>query len=40
MHQAGSDSLLTGMTFFKLKEMFFEDHIDESKYSGHIYGLI
>ena len=23
-HQAGSDSLLTGQTFFKMKEMFFE----------------
>jgi len=38
-HQAGSDSLLTGMTFFRMKEMFFEDNIDESKYSGHLYGF-
>ena len=38
-HQAGSDSLLTGQTFFKMKEMFFEDDIDDSKYSGHLYGL-
>ena len=30
-HQAGSDSLLTGQTFFKMKEMFFEDDIDDSK---------
>ena len=26
-HQAGSDSLLTGQTFFKMKEMFFEGMI-------------
>lgn len=38
-HQAGSDSLLTGMVFFKMREMFFEDHIDDVKYCGHLYGL-
>jgi len=38
-HQAGSDSLLTGQTFFKMKELFFEDDIDDSKYCGHLYGL-
>ncbi|XP_044538651.1 CCR4-NOT transcription complex subunit 7-like isoform X2 [Gracilinanus agilis] len=38
-HQAGSDSLLTGMTFFKMREMFFEDYIDDAKYSGYLYGL-
>lgn len=38
-HQAGSDSLLTGLVFFKMKEMFFEDHIDDVKYCGHLYGL-
>ncbi|XP_056665783.1 CCR4-NOT transcription complex subunit 7-like isoform X3 [Monodelphis domestica] len=38
-HQAGSDSLLTGLTFFKMREMFFEDHIDDAKYSGYLYGL-
>jgi len=38
-HQAGSDSLLTGQTFFKMKEMFFEDDIDDSKYCGHLCGL-
>lgn len=38
-HQAGSDSLLTGQLFFKMREMFFEDHIDDAKYSGHLYGL-
>nr|CAD7438336.1 unnamed protein product [Timema bartmani]CAD7587710.1 unnamed protein product [Timema genevievae] len=39
-HQAGSDSLLTGMTFFKMREMFFEDNIDDSKYRGQLYGLL
>lgn len=38
-HQAGSDSLLTGVTFFKMKEMFFEDQIDAGRFSGHLYGL-
>lgn len=38
-HQAGSDSLLTGMAFFKMREMFFEDNIDNAKYCGHLYGL-
>jgi len=38
-HQAGSDSLVTGMTFFRMKELFFEDNIDETKYSGHLYGF-
>ncbi|KPM11474.1 CCR4-NOT transcription complex subunit 7-like protein [Sarcoptes scabiei] len=36
-HQAGSDSLLTGETFFKLKEMYFENDIEEKRYSGFIY---
>jgi len=38
-HQAGSDSLLTGAAFFKMKEMFFEDNIDDDKYCGHLFGL-
>ncbi|KAG4069022.1 hypothetical protein HA402_008333 [Bradysia odoriphaga] len=38
-HQAGSDSHLTGMAFFKMREMFFEDNIDKNKYCGHLYGL-
>lgn len=38
-HQAGSDSLLTGMAFFKMRELFFEDNIDKNKYCGHLYGL-
>lgn len=38
-HQAGSDSLLTGAAFFKMRELFFEDNIDDAKYLGHLYGL-
>ncbi|PVU93573.1 hypothetical protein BB561_003178 [Smittium simulii] len=38
-HQAGSDSLLTAATFFKLRKKYFEDMIDDSKYLGHLYGL-
>lgn len=38
-HQAGSDSLLTGAAFFNMREMFFEDNIDDAKYCGHLYGL-
>ncbi|XP_074603900.1 CCR4-NOT transcription complex subunit Pop2 [Brevipalpus obovatus] len=38
-HQAGSDSLLTGAAFFKMREMFFEDNIDDAKYCGQLYGL-
>ncbi|KOB73411.1 Ccr4-associated factor [Operophtera brumata] len=36
-HQAGSDSHLTGMAFFKINEIFFDDNIESS--SGHLYGL-
>lgn len=39
-HQAGSDSLLTGEAFFKMKEMFFEDNIDDIKYCNQLYGLV
>eukprot|EP01132_Coremiostelium_polycephalum_P005081 gene5081-6325_t len=38
-HQAGSDSLLTGTTFFKMRKMFFENQIDDNKYQGILYGL-
>lgn len=37
-HQAGSDSLLTAATFFKMRGKFFEDAID-SKMMGVLYGL-
>ncbi|CAO3584280.1 unnamed protein product [Absidia cylindrospora] len=38
-HQAGSDSLLTCSAFFKMRQMFFEDKIDDQKYLGYLYGL-
>ena len=38
-HQAGSDSLLTSATFFRMKEQYFDDHLDDSKYLGVIYGM-
>jgi len=38
-HQAGSDSLLTSATFFKMRSMFFENSIDDAKFLGVLYGL-
>ena len=38
-HQAGSDSLLTCQSFFKIRHMFFEERIDDSKYRGLLFGL-
>lgn len=38
-HQAGSDSLLTCFTFFKMMSTFFENKIDEQKNIGIVYGL-
>ncbi|WFD29541.1 CCR4-NOT core DEDD RNase subunit [Malassezia sp. CBS 17886] len=38
-HQAGSDSLLTAATFFKLRDRFFDGLIDDSKHLGCIYGF-
>ncbi|KAF9364307.1 CCR4-NOT transcription complex subunit 7 [Mortierella sp. NVP85] len=38
-HQAGSDSLLTCSAFFKMRQIFFDDIIDDSKYLGYLYGL-
>lgn len=38
-HQAGSDSLLTAATFFKMKSSFFEDQIDDDKFKGVLFGL-
>lgn len=38
-HQAGSDSLLTGQAFFKMRSLFFEDVVDPDKFSGKIWGL-
>ncbi|KAJ5665019.1 uncharacterized protein N7477_007467 [Penicillium maclennaniae] len=38
-HQAGSDSLVTGEIYWKMRQLIFGGSIDESKYSGQIWGL-
>ncbi|KAL3476940.1 ribonuclease H-like domain-containing protein [Aspergillus californicus] len=38
-HQAGSDSLVTGEIYWKMRQMIFNGMIDETKYSGQIWGL-
>jgi len=38
-HQAGSDSLLTQATFFKMRSLFFENDLDSSKHLNILYGL-
>jgi len=38
-HQAGSDSLLTAATFFKMRASFFENKIDDDKFLGVLFGL-
>ncbi|PIL22848.1 hypothetical protein GSI_15543 [Ganoderma sinense ZZ0214-1] len=38
-HQAGSDSLLTASTFFKMREEYFNDTLDDPELSGKLYGL-
>ncbi|KAG6889812.1 hypothetical protein C0992_003927 [Termitomyces sp. T32_za158] len=38
-NQAGSDSLLIATTFFKIRELYFNDQIDHVEYSGKLYGL-
>lgn len=38
-HQAGSDSLLTAATFFKMRSIFFENNIDDDKFMGVLFGL-
>eukprot|EP00164_Ancoracysta_twista_P003893 GFYU01005219.1.p1 GENE.GFYU01005219.1~~GFYU01005219.1.p1 ORF type:complete len:285 (-),score=57.89 GFYU01005219.1:1000-1854(-) len=38
-HQAGSDSLLTAATFFKMREAIFSNNLDATKYSGILFGL-
>eukprot|EP00039_Didymoeca_costata_P019227 m.336707 g.336707 ORF g.336707 m.336707 type:complete len:271 (+) comp17938_c0_seq1:202-1014(+) len=37
-HQAGSDSMLTGQAFFKMRSLFFEGIIDNERYNGMLYG--
>jgi CCR4-NOT transcription complex subunit 7/8 len=38
-HQAGSDSLLTGQIYFKMKEKIFGGIVEEDKYTGQVWGL-
>ncbi|KAI0338930.1 CAF1-domain-containing protein [Trametopsis cervina] len=38
-YQAGSDSLLTASTFFKMRELYFNDTIDDAEYNAKLYGL-
>lgn len=38
-HQAGSDSLVTSLSFFKMRRLFFDDQIEDTKYLGVLYGL-
>lgn len=38
-HQAGSDSLVTGEIYWKMRQIVFNGTIDESKYSGQVWGL-
>ncbi|CDZ98508.1 mRNA deadenylase subunit [Phaffia rhodozyma] len=38
-HQAGSDSLLTAATFFKMRKVFFEDKIEDEFYRNFLYGF-
>src|SRR5262249_24849369 len=38
-HQAGSDSLLTGQVYFKMREKIFNGTIEEDKYRSQVWGL-
>ncbi|KAJ8487684.1 hypothetical protein ONZ45_g14237 [Pleurotus djamor] len=38
-HQAGSDSLLAASAFFKMRELYFSENIDDALYSGQLYGF-
>uniref|UniRef100_A0A2I3GTC9 poly(A)-specific ribonuclease n=1 Tax=Nomascus leucogenys TaxID=61853 RepID=A0A2I3GTC9_NOMLE len=38
--RAGTDrTTASGMAFSEMREMFFQDHIDDAKYCGHLHGL-
>jgi len=38
-NQTGSDSLLTASTFFKIRQLYFNDRIDDAEYNGKLYGF-
>lgn len=38
-HQAGSDSHLTCSAFFKLRQIYFENFIEETKFLNSLYGI-
>lgn len=38
-HQAGSDSHLTCLAFFRLRQSYFDGNLDEGKYMNHLYGI-
>ena len=38
-HQAGSDSLLTQATFYKMRDLFFEGTLDDERHTNILYGL-
>lgn len=38
-NQTGSDSLLTAATFFKIRELYFNDQEVDDEYNGKLYGL-
>lgn len=38
-HQAGSDSHLTCLAFFRLRQIYFDGNVDEDKYLNNLYGI-
>ena len=38
-HQAGSDALMTCSAFFKMREVYFDNKIEDEKFLGQLYGL-
>jgi len=38
-HQAGSDSLITANIFFEIRQAYFENSIDDEKFSGKLFGI-
>lgn len=38
-HQAGSDALLTALTFFKMRELYFNSGLDDEKVANQLFGL-